>query len=142
MTWSFNIDEAPRGKTVMVVRTVKGEEKSFDEKVIAPVWLATQCGRVIKSYWLEQTKFSPARWAGLAVNEVPVAWQDFIVPEHPNSPGSASTGAVTGWVDPPSTQTGSSDLQDATLAETNGGTRVAAGETATHFTLDDVGSGA
>lgn len=48
-----------------------------------------------------------------------------------NSPDEAHTGAVTGWVDPPSTETGSSDLQDAILAETNGGTRVTAGETAT-----------
>jgi hypothetical protein len=47
-----------------------------------------------------------------------------------NSPETATTGAVTGWVDPLSTQTGNSDLQDANLAETNGGTRVAAGETA------------
>lgn len=42
-----------------------------------------------------------------------------------NSPEQASTGAVTGWVDPPSTQTGSRDLRDVILPLTSGETNVA-----------------
>jgi hypothetical protein len=58
--------------------------------------LATQCGRVIKSYWLEKTKFSPARWAGLGTNEVPVAWQHFVTPEHPFQESDA--GVALGYI--------------------------------------------
>jgi hypothetical protein len=94
--WNHDISAAPRGKSVTIVRTVKGEEKPFAETVIAPVWLATQCGRVIKSYWLEKTKFSPARWAGLGVNEVPVAWQHFVTPEHPFQAKASDDNGATG----------------------------------------------
>ncbi len=45
------------------------------------IWLATKCGKVIKSYWID--KFGPGRWAGLGTKEQPVAWQAFVVPAHP-----------------------------------------------------------
>ncbi|MEI3803136.1 hypothetical protein V6R85_01320 [Agrobacterium sp. CCNWLW32] len=61
MTWSTNITEAQTGDYV---------------------WLATKCGRVIKSYWIEN-KIGPARFSGLATNEAPVSWQPFITPIHP-----------------------------------------------------------
>jgi hypothetical protein len=142
MTWSFNIDEAPRGKAVTIVRTVKGEERPFDETVIAPVWLATQCGRVIKSYWLEKTKFSPARWAGLGTNEVPVAWQHFVTPEHPftetdaaiSRPGIASTCR-------PEIENRSDE--EASESEASGGVQDRMSvHPATHIILEDCGSGA
>ncbi len=46
------------------------------------IWLATKCGKVIKSYWIE--KFGPGRWAGLGTKEQPIAWQAFVVPAHPS----------------------------------------------------------
>ncbi len=61
MTWSTNITEAQTGDYV---------------------WVATKCGRVIKSNWLE-TKGSPSRFVGLGTNEAPIAWQPFIKPIHP-----------------------------------------------------------
>lgn len=61
MTWSTNITEAQTGDYV---------------------WLATKCGRVIKSNWLE-TKGTTPRFVGLATNETPIAWQPFIKPIHP-----------------------------------------------------------
>ncbi|MCZ7856031.1 hypothetical protein O9X81_05345 [Agrobacterium salinitolerans] len=62
MTWSTNITEAQTGDYV---------------------WLATKCGRVIQSYWIKKTKMDHARFAGLATNEAPIAWQPFIKPIHP-----------------------------------------------------------
>jgi hypothetical protein len=50
-------------------------------------------------------------------------------------PPPSDTGAVTGLVDPPSTQTGSSDHRDVLLPLTSGETSVTAGETATNFIL-------
>jgi len=46
----------------------------------APIWLATACGKVIKSYWVAPVKKEAGRWAGVGA---PIAWQPFIVPEHP-----------------------------------------------------------
>ena len=96
MTWNHDITAAPRGKTVTVTRTVKGEDRQFEESQVSEVWLATKCGRVIRSYWLGQTKFSPARWAGLATTGQPIAWQDYVVPVHPNIQASGETGMVLG----------------------------------------------
>lgn len=61
----------------------------------APVWLASQCGKVIKSQWLEKTKFSPARWSGLASQESPIAWQPYIVPAHPGTRSDLGLDIVT-----------------------------------------------
>ncbi|UFS83178.1 hypothetical protein LPB79_13070 [Rhizobium sp. T136] len=94
MSWSFNIDEAPRGKTVQTKRLVTDRNSAsgqslrvIEDFVPDYLWLATKCGKVIKSYWIEATKFSPARWAGLGTTEVPVAWQHFVTPEHPVDQG-------------------------------------------------------
>lgn len=126
MTWNHDIPSAPRDGSRFL--------------------MATTDGNIFFTRWLKPNKFTPnGRFDGFSENaKTLMAWHD--VPKHPsaeiNSLETASTGAVTGWVDPPSTETGSSDLRDANSAETNGGTRVTAGETATHFILDDCGSGA
>jgi hypothetical protein len=91
--------------------------------------LATQCGRVIKSYWLEKTKFSPARWAGLGTNEVPVAWQNFVTPEHPFTKSDA--GVALGTINP-------RPKANATSVEPSASELIVH----KHQFLDDVGSGA
>jgi hypothetical protein len=60
MTWNTDITSAPRD---------------------AELWLATKCGKVIKTHWHD--KFGSGRWVGLATREEPVAWQMFVVPDHP-----------------------------------------------------------
>ncbi|MEX2739949.1 hypothetical protein AB3480_00620 [Rhizobium mongolense] len=60
-TWSFDLTTAPR-----------------DRKL----WLASECGKVIPTTWDKKRE----QWAGFATNgKPPVAWQEFIVPEHPGA---------------------------------------------------------
>ncbi|MNK73058.1 hypothetical protein D3C87_925490 [compost metagenome] len=61
MTWSTNITEAQTGDYV---------------------WLATKCGRVIRSWWIQQ-KGPRGYWAAMDMDEKPIAWQPFIKPIHP-----------------------------------------------------------
>ena len=67
MTWSSDLITAPRD---------------------ADLWLATKCGKVIKSHWHD--KFGSGRWVGLATREEPVAWQAYVVPEHPFTEADAA----------------------------------------------------
>lgn len=53
------------------------------------VWVATKCAKVLKSYWIPATDKNDGRWAGLGTTEQPVAWQPFIVPDHPSQSDSA-----------------------------------------------------
>jgi len=87
MTWNFDISTAPKGKTITVMRNTKTKDgvvrlpvKEFEPD---QVWLATHCGKGIKSSWLVSEK-NAGRWAGLATNEQPAAWQHFVTPAHPN----------------------------------------------------------
>ncbi|QNP81007.1 hypothetical protein [Agrobacterium tumefaciens] len=61
MTWSTNITEAQTGDYV---------------------WLATKCGRVVKSYWMDN--ITPSRFYDVPPQEEPVAWQPF--PKKPIHP--------------------------------------------------------
>lgn len=90
MSWNHDLTTAPHGYDVDVERIVKGQTITVKERVNQYVWLATICGVVTRSYWIEQTKFSPARWSGLAANENPIAWQPYIVPVHPDKLVSAA----------------------------------------------------
>lgn len=85
--WNFDIAAAPRGRNITVKRTVKGEDKEFVEFVPDIIWLATNAenGQVVRSYWIPKTNHSPARWAGLATGEQPLAWHEFFVPVHPKA---------------------------------------------------------
>jgi hypothetical protein len=45
---------------------------------------------VIKSYWIPETKHSRGRWAGV---NAPIAWQPFVVPDHPGAGKEFESGA-------------------------------------------------
>lgn len=97
MSWNFDIGAAPRGRNITVKRTVKGEDKEFVEFVPEHVWLASACGKVIKSAWVPANKFHNGYWPGFAQNGVtpPIAWQPFVVPSHPNIPVQDAKAATT-----------------------------------------------
>jgi hypothetical protein len=83
MTWNFNIEDAPKSRTVQVQRLVKSKDsasgevlKIVDEYVRDDVILESKCGKVIKSYWIPKEN----RWAGFAQGEAPVAWQEWPKP--------------------------------------------------------------
>ncbi len=84
MTWNHDITAAPRGKTVTVTRTVKGEDRQFEEHHIAPLWIATKDGKVHRSYWIPAMKNTDGRWSGFSAgSDEPIAWQEYVVPVHP-----------------------------------------------------------
>jgi len=69
--WRTDMDAAPKGKTVrQVVPTTKGD-RELDEFVPDLVILMSECGKVIKSYWLPKEN----RWAGFSEKSRPLAWQ-------------------------------------------------------------------
>lgn len=78
MTWNTDISAAPRGKTV--TRTVKTKDgiKEVTEVIPERVWLASACGKVIPTYWVESRK----NWAGFQ-DTPPIAWYPYFVPVHP-----------------------------------------------------------
>jgi hypothetical protein len=87
--WDHDMAAAPLGKEVSVVRQVTVDGRKVDRNVrehhVAPVWLATADGKVHRSYWIPEIKGQPGRWAGFNTGStLPIAWQDFIVPAHPN----------------------------------------------------------
>jgi hypothetical protein len=101
------------------------------------LWLATRCDKVSVTRWNEKR----GAWDGLATGEQPIAWQDYVVPVHPNLQEAANeTMGGTGddcsfgnrGVWPPQGGASSSRGNDSLSV-------VTAGETATHFILDDVG---
>lgn len=94
MTWNFDISQAPLGKivtkTVAAGRDADGNPKTklVEERVPDFIWAASNCGKVLKSYWLPATKHHNGFWEGFPSNPKygsgPVAWQPFVVPEHPS----------------------------------------------------------
>jgi len=101
MTWSFDISSAPRGHNITVMRTARSKDgvTRVPVKEFEPdhVWLATICGKVIKSYWIPETDKNEGRWAGFATKEQPKAWQPFIVPVHPDQKTAAATDSPEAW---------------------------------------------
>lgn len=82
--WNLDMSSAPKGKTVTKQvlfadkNSASGQSlKSFDEFVPDLVILASECKKVIKSYWLPDEN----RWAGFSEKSRPVAWQPW--PEWP-----------------------------------------------------------
>ncbi|UHS60584.1 hypothetical protein HRR99_03140 [Agrobacterium vaccinii] len=81
--WSHDISAAPRGEEKLTTISVDGKQRTKREYHVAPVWLAWADGSVSRSYWVPETKAGPARWSGCTAAQVPIAWQHFVVPEHP-----------------------------------------------------------
>ncbi|TCL70616.1 hypothetical protein [Rhizobium sp. BK251] len=104
--WSFDITAAPRDRHL---------------------WLASECKKVIKSYWDEKR----GQWSGFATNgKAPVAWQHFVVPEYPfRAKASDDNGA-----------TGQSEKVTADRV-TGDASRPSRGGDSPAFILDDCGSG-
>lgn len=116
--WNFDMEAAPRGKTVTVTRAIKGEPRQVEEYVRNDVILASKCGKVTKSYWIPDEN----RWAGFQPGEEVRAWLEW--PTHPDHhPDASAISAVKG----------SARLENAVGVET-----LASG----HLHLEDVGSGA
>lgn len=77
MTWNFNIEEAPKGRTVeRAVTTEKGKVpyEAFERENVI---LASKCGKVTVSYWIPDEN----RWCMFSKHEAPVAWMHW--PAHP-----------------------------------------------------------
>lgn len=62
-----------------------------------PIWAASQCGKVIKSSYVhpKPNLGRSGRWSGFATGEAPIAWQRFVVPEHPFAAATTSEAALT-----------------------------------------------
>jgi len=89
MTWNRDMSTAPRGKTVWTHRKTKTSAGIIDKPVqeFEPtiLWLATKCGKVLKSYFIPATERQDGRWSGFGTNEAPIAWQPYAVPVHPDA---------------------------------------------------------
>ena len=83
-SWNFDIEEAPRGKSVKTERQIKDGVRVIETFEPDIVWMASSCGKVIRSYWIPESKTCRGRWAGFsAAGEQPIAWQPYVVPSHP-----------------------------------------------------------
>lgn len=84
MSWNYDMAAAPLGKTKTVERKIGDKIKTVLEHHVSPVWLATKSGTVHRSYWIPKNGQDGNRWAGFSVgSDEPIAWMDFIVPQHP-----------------------------------------------------------
>lgn len=132
--WNFDLTQAPRDK---------------------PVWLATKCKKVLRSYYVRKTVCDPERWAGLGTKEAPIAWQPYIVPEHPFAAATQGEAAATAPtnvslpVDERSGERANAGGDNVTGVEN--AHQISAGELVSnssapilhkHMFLDDVGGGA
>lgn len=85
--WNSDIEAAPHGRTEALpqTRVHSGREVEVLRSAFIPdyVWLATKCGKVIKSCWIPAKGRDGDRWHGLNKGEQPVAWMLFVTPEHP-----------------------------------------------------------
>ena len=80
MSWNFDISTAPRETpTKRHGTTNTGKAITYDASEYTPLILATKCGKVTRSYWIEKEQ----RWAGLSKGEKPVAWMPW--PDHPHA---------------------------------------------------------
>lgn len=79
MNWNHNLEEAPRGKSILVYNGKNkktGEDTYRSEYVTDWVWLVTESKEVVKGHW------SPTRkhWAGIGTKERVIAWQPYVKP--------------------------------------------------------------
>lgn len=47
----------------------------------AQIWAASKCKKVIVARWSEDRQ----AWAGFGTKEQPLAWQPYIIPQHPEA---------------------------------------------------------
>lgn len=94
--WNHDISKAPRGQMVPQEQQRRGADGKVSHAIVNQfvpdwLWLATKCGKVLKSHWLPADgKFRPVgRWGGFNANDEPVAWQPFVVPVHPGLPAES-----------------------------------------------------
>lgn len=128
MTWNHDMTAAPRGEEKTTTITVDGKDRTKREYHVAPVWLAWADGKVVRSYWVPETKGGPARWSGCQPTEAPIAWQHFVVPEHPFQESPQQQGPDGGEI---AAVKGNARLANATGVEPS---------PSTHFHLEDCGS--
>jgi len=75
--WNFNMDEAPRGETRMVKRTIGKNEVEVAKFIPAQIIAAGNDEVVTVSYWIPNEE----RWSMFTKAVPPMAWQPF--PTHP-----------------------------------------------------------
>lgn len=84
MSWNFNIDEAPKSKTVKKkVKTADGFEM---QDVEVPVRIFACVDNPEKwsgvTYWTKPTRWTPkGRWSGLTEDQTLLGWMP--IPDHP-----------------------------------------------------------
>jgi len=152
MTWSFEISTAPKGRNITVMRTARSKDgvTRFPVEEFEPdhVWLATKCGKVLKSYWIPETAKNEGRWAGLGTKEQPVAWQLYVVPAHPNSVSDLGLNIVTKHTEISNSKTAAAtDIPEARtplghIKAVTGKSGAGAVESVCPASIDDVGGGA
>ncbi|NTG73264.1 hypothetical protein G6M02_07965 [Agrobacterium rhizogenes] len=150
-SWNHDISQAPRGHMTTVMRNTKTKDGvvriPVEEFEPDHVWLATKCGKVVKSYWIPATEKNEGRWVGLATKEEPVAWQAYVMPIHPNhqsDSGALVQAGVCGLASVKATAPLSDReyvLRVGERAEAERELAAAAAATVAHLGLEDVGGG-
>lgn len=80
--WNFNMDEAPKGRTKIVTRNIKGQEIETEVFVAEPIFAAAADGETVTV-----SKWSPkeGRWIMFTKDCPPIAWKPW--PKHPGLSG-------------------------------------------------------
>lgn len=81
--WNFDIREAPKGEYVSTTRTVKGKEVTSRDYQSVKIIAATDCNKVIITWWLPQVGQDGGRWNFFCKGQEPLAWMPY--PKHPNA---------------------------------------------------------
>ena len=74
--WNFNMDEAPRGRTETVDRTIKGKIITIERHVPEMIIAAGNGGIVTVSRWLPEA----GRWNMFTKDCPPLAWMPWPQP--------------------------------------------------------------
>ena len=84
--WNFDMEEAPKGRTVKVDRKHPKTGAMLQSEHFVPdtVILASKCGKVTTSHFIPAEQ----RWNMFAAGEQPVAWMPW--PTHPLSTTESS----------------------------------------------------
>ncbi len=77
--WNFNMNEAPKGTTRTVTRTIGKNEVTTEEHVPALIIAAGSDGVVTLSKWLPKER----RWNMFTEATPPIAWMPW--PSHPEA---------------------------------------------------------